>query len=55
MNHPPPWVSTWFVHGPLANLKILPGPDMPSELVIDPQSVSGLPKGGIYVKLVSRK
>ena len=39
----------------LTNFKILPGPDMPSELVIDPRNRSGLPKGGVHVKLVSRK
>ena len=39
----------------LANYKLLPGPGMKYPLEIDPLNQSGLPKGGVHVKLVPRK
>ena len=39
----------------LANYKLLPGPGMSFPLEIDPKNPSGMPKGGVHVKLVARK
>ena len=38
----------------VANYKILPGPGMKKTFVVDPLSISGLPKEGIHVKLEAR-
>ena len=39
----------------LAHYRIMPGPNFPDKFEMDPMSPSGLPKGGVHVKLEKRQ